>query len=341
MAIIDIVTLNYKRADLTIDCLQSVLAETKCNSVRLIVVDNGSQDGSAEAIRAAVPEANVIENAENTGFARGNNIGLAHRRGDYVVVLNNDTVVLDGAIDKLVAFMDSHTDAGACGPLHVWPDGSIQYSAGLLPNVWRRFLFYFQLERLVPRSARRSMLRWCGPLLGRQIRSYLQATQGEWAGQTREVEICSASCLVLRPKVLDDVGVFDEAFFFDFEHYDLSIRIRNAGWKIYFVPQARIIHFAAQTAKVHRFAFVESNKASLLYFAKHHSTTELLLVKLIMIFALIGKLAWALVRRQTHTDPTERVACEEAIAAYSEVLRLAFTYHVEPQRRGGWSPAER
>ena len=151
------IVVTYNSRDLTLACVASVLAEQQATAshrlqIELIVVDNGSTDGTAAALREAAPQARVLVQPANLGFAGGNNVGLAAARGRYLLLLNSDTEVRPGALAALVAFMDAHPDAGACGPMLVNPDGSLQPTGRDLPTLGSLFLDMTKLYRLWQRD---------------------------------------------------------------------------------------------------------------------------------------------------------------------------------------------
>jgi hypothetical protein len=198
--------------------------------IHTFVVDNASTDGSAEMVRERFPWVQLIGNTENVGFARANNQALVLSRGDYVVLLNSDAELLPGALEALNSFMDAQPEAGACGPLLLNGDGqSLQPSGHPVLTPWREFWRLTFLDRVVPRATY-PMERW-------------------ERSQPREVEVIKGACLVLRREVLDQVGLLDERYFMYTEEMDLCYRLAQAGWKLYWVPQARVIHYGEASSR--------------------------------------------------------------------------------------------
>ncbi len=248
-----IIILTHNTRELTCACVRAVLndAVTSGLSAEVIVVDNASTDGTAQAIRDTFAGVRVIEAVENLGFARGNNLGLAAARGRYRFLLNSDAFVQAGALQALVKFMDAHPDAGACGPMLLNEDGSLQPSGRPLPTLWSVFLDMTKLYRL----ARRNVFEERGRDYGRLARV------GEISG----------AALMLRREAYEATGGFDPAFFAYYEDVDLCKRIGEAGFTIYYVPDAKVMHLWRRTSRRLPEAGYRAGVDSLrYYFRKHH-----------------------------------------------------------------------
>jgi hypothetical protein len=230
---LSIIIVNWNTHELLVQCLQSIAENVRtCERVNVetFVVDNASTDGSAEMVRERFPWVRLIENAENVGFARANNQALREATGRYAVLLNSDAELLPGTLQTLVDFMDAHPEAGACGPLLFNGDGqSLQPSCHPVLTPWREFWRLAFLDRVIPRATY-PMERW-------------------ERSQPREVEVIKGACLVLRREALDQVGVLDEQYFMYTEEMDLCYRLAHDGWKLYWVPQARVIHHGEASSK--------------------------------------------------------------------------------------------
>lgn len=224
---ISIIIVNWNTRDLLLGCLRSLSNDSVQPEV--IVVDNASSDGSAAAVKANFPDVLLIENAQNVGFAPANNQALRVAGGRYVILLNSDTVVCPGALEALVAFMDEHPRAGACGPRLLNADGSLQPSAHPMLTPGREFWRLMFLERIRPRVTY-PMQRWD-------------------ATTPRRVEVIKGACLLLRRAALDQVGLLDESYFMYTEEVDLCHRIAQAGWELWWEPRAEVIHYGAASSK--------------------------------------------------------------------------------------------
>ena len=180
----------------------------------VIVSDNGSGDGSVELIREHFPAVRIVENRANLGFARGNNAGIREARGDYVLILNPDTIVHEGTLDRWVEWAEGHPEAGAFGCRVLNPDGTYQESARPFPTAWRDLIAALYLRPLA--------------YLGRWFWS---DTYYGWKGDTeRVVDWQSGCCVMVRGELLRTLGGLDERFFYHFEEVDLCHRIWEAGF---------------------------------------------------------------------------------------------------------------
>jgi GT2 family glycosyltransferase len=230
-----IVTFNGR--DLLRDCLNS-LAESTRLDYEVTVVDNGSQDGLLDMLRqefspqssAGSPQVNVIENGQNLGFTRPINQAMRLSRGKYLVLLNPDTLILPGALDTLVAFMQDHPEVGICGPKVLNRDGTLQKPCRRGESrPWAVFTYFSGLSHLFPKSK----------LFGEYLMSYMDEDE------THAVAGVSGSCMLVRRETVNQIGYLDERFFAYQEDADYCFRARQAGWQIYYVPQAHIIHYGS------------------------------------------------------------------------------------------------
>jgi N-acetylglucosaminyl-diphospho-decaprenol L-rhamnosyltransferase len=236
------------------NCLRSIQDGTHKSSYEIIVSDNGSTDGSVEKIREHFPRVRIVENRANLGFARGNNAGIREAQGDYVLILNPDTIVHEGSLDRWLDFADAHPEAGAFGCLVQNPDGSYQRSARPFPTIWR-----FAFAALG--------LHFLGSLLRQPVTDEYEG----WEGNTqRAIDWQSGCCVLFRGELLRSLGGFDEQFFYQFEEVDLCRRARNTGAQILFTPTASITHLGGQSVSRFpvRFA-LEVCRNGYRYFYKH------------------------------------------------------------------------
>lgn len=222
---LSVVVVSWNTRALLADCLASVFA-TPGPVLEVWVVDNGSADDSREMVERDFPHVRLIANRENLGFAAANNQALERAGGRHVLLLNSDTRVLDDALARLVAFLDDHPEAGACGPRLLNADLSLQRSGRAFPGLRAAALALVPLP-----GALRSVL--ASPLEKRDH------------DQLAEVDDLTGAALCVRRAALDQVGALDPGFFFFGEDVDLCWRLAAAGWKRYYLPEARIVHVLA------------------------------------------------------------------------------------------------
>lgn len=249
---LSIIIVNWNTRRMLLDCIASIERNVRPASSEVIVVDNGSTDGSADAVRSAFPRVTVIENGKNLGFAKANNLGIRRMRGRYAVLLNSDTVVLEGAFEKLLSFMDNTPRAGMCGPQLLNEDGSDQKSFGRFPTPVGEFTSRTLLRIFFPRQYRR--------LFVPDDRAFTTPAA---------VDFIIGACMVARKQAIDEAGMLDEDYFFFYEEIDWCLRMKRAGWPAYYVPDARIVHFGGgSTKKVNLKARAESWRSRYLFFKK-------------------------------------------------------------------------
>lgn len=230
-----IVIVNYRTADLTVDCLRSLSSQLDdLGGGRVLVVDNASGDGSVEALRAAI-EANgwsawagVIPLDRNGGFAFGNNAGIraavaAADQADYVILLNPDTVVGTGAVKALVDFMEGHPRVAITGSRLVNTDGGIERSAHRKPSPLGEFVAGARLG-----------------LISKLLDCYVVSPP--MRNEAHECDWVSGACLIVRNDAIEEVGPMDEGFFLYYEEVDFCSRVRAAGWSVWYVPEAKVEH---------------------------------------------------------------------------------------------------
>lgn len=226
---LSIVIINWNTRDMLRDCLQTVFDGLGALKAEVIVVDNASTDGSVGMIEAEFPQAVLIANAKNCGFAAANNQGFAIAKGRHVLLLNSDTLVLGETLPAMVAWMDAHPAAGVMGPRVLNRDGSMQVSATGFPTLGRLVAQTLGLTRLSAFDGYR-MERW-------DRRS------------ERQVEVISGCCMLVRGAALQKVGPLDDAFFFYGEETDWCRRFAKAGWEVVFAPVGEIVHFGGGSVR--------------------------------------------------------------------------------------------
>ncbi len=299
---LSVVIVNWNTAPLLLRCLES-LYQTLRGDFEIFVVDNASADGSAAAVKAKFPGVRLIENAQNAGFARACNQGLRLSTGAYLWLLNPDTAVRPGAAGRLIDFLRAHPEAGAVGPKLLNPDGSDQRRGYYrkFPSLLQVLLFYTLLRKF---SLRIGFLR----------RRFWEHTD---MNATCEVDQIPGASLLMRREVLDSPGLLDERIFLFFEDVDFCYRLKKAGWRLYYYPQAEIVHQGgASFESADRAAVMGRFYESMLYFfGKHHGPWKTALLGAIL--AADRRITYMFLRAALLLDARNR----EARAAYAADLR--------------------
>jgi len=270
---LSIVLANWNTQDLLRQCLASLARSEAGRGAEVIVVDNASADGSAAMLRSEFPQVTVIENAENVGFARANNQGAATASGDLLLLLNTDTEAPEGALEALVRFLADHPDVGIVGPRLVGADGRAQNSCRTEPGLPNLILETTGLAAALPRSR----------FFGRPAMTWFD----HWT--TVDVDYVQGACLLIPRPLWDELGGFDEAFFFYAEDADLCRRARERGWRVVFFGDAEVVHYAGASAtKVGAKAAIEGFRSTLWFCRKHHGGPYAAACRLV---ALLGQVA--------------------------------------------------
>jgi GT2 family glycosyltransferase len=229
---VSIIIVNGNTKQLLLDCIASVYGTVKHFSFEITVVDNGSTDGSVEAVAHAYPDVKVIVYRSNFGFAEANNLAMKQIRGRYAVILKSDTRLNESAMDDLVDFMERHPEAGMCGPQLLNRDGSSQLSIGAFPNIWNEFV-NSGIVRIISPEKRQNLLN----------------CRSESIKEPVEVDFMLGACMVVRRATIESVGILDDDFFSQYEEIDWCYRMRRSGWSVWFIPEARIFHLNRQNLK--------------------------------------------------------------------------------------------
>jgi GT2 family glycosyltransferase len=266
---VSVVIVNWNTNKLLRDCLTSIIAQTH-SPCQIIVIDNASRDGSAAMVTEDFPQVVLVSNSENLGFAAANNQGLRLAIGAHVLLLNPDTIILDGAIDTMLDWLGQHPDVGCVGCQVLEGPDVIQRTCFADPNVGNLAIVELGMMRLAR----------CVPLFGRPWYS-------DWDRRTeREVDVVSGMFMLVPRAVLDAVGGLDDAFFIYAEEADWCRRIRQAGWRCVFAPVAQIIHLdggSKSTSQVKPRMHVQMQKSHLIYVSKHQGALAYASAKALMV----------------------------------------------------------
>ncbi|OGH92881.1 MAG: hypothetical protein A2563_04420 [Candidatus Magasanikbacteria bacterium RIFOXYD1_FULL_40_23] len=252
---LSIIFVNWKTPELTKNAIASVYKETAGFDFEVIVVDNNSGDGSVEMIKKEFPQVTLIANNDNRGFGKANNQGLKIAKGDYLMFLNTDVIVLDGALNKLVSYLDQRQDVMMVGPRLLNKDLTFQHSCRrVLPNPINSFFHLFGLTKIFKNN--------------KHVNEYKQyASDPEITGPTQAL---SGAAMMFRKQVYTEIGGFDEEFFMYGEDLDFSKRVFDKGWKTVYVSGAKIIHFGGQSSGKRRIkSLINFYDAMWIYYKKH------------------------------------------------------------------------
>jgi len=322
---ISIIIVNYNVRYFLEQCLTSVKAAISGMDAEVFVVDNNSTDGSMEYLKPKFPEVIFIENKDNPGFSKANNQAIKLSIGEYILLLNPDTVIGEEIIRTLCFFMDEKTKAGAIGVKML--DGSGNFlpeSKRCFPTPWISFCKIFGLSKMFPNSKR--FARYSLPFLN--------------PNKQHKVDVLSGAFMFIRHDALNKVGLLDENFFMYGEDIDLSYRIASGGYKNYYLPE-RILHYKGESTKHGDIKYIKAFYNAMFIFYKKHYTDSGKLMQLIIKMAVKMKTSMAVIsgnKKKAATKKKQRrmlVLCTES--NFEEIKAACSKVTPMPERIGMWN----
>lgn len=276
---LSIIIVNWNARDMLSDCLQSVADSFDPAVDEIIVVDNGSKDGSNEMVRESFPSVHLISNSQNLGFAAANNQAIELARGDYVLLLNNDTLIHGNVMTRSCHYLDTHDDVAVLGCRVLNGDGSLQLTCGQYPTLLNLLLLTSGLWKLSRPK-----------FLGRYQMAHWKRDD------ERDVDTVSGCYMLVRASAIKQVGVLDEQFFFFGEETDWCKRFRDTGWGVRFAPVGEITHFGSVSARRHNHRRdVMLSKAMVRLHLKHNGVLAAAMIwTLLLIFNASRVAFWAI-----------------------------------------------
>lgn len=295
---ISVVLVCWNNRDYLTPCLRSLYDAGLSHSFDVVVVDNGSTDGSQEMLAREFPEVQIIQNQGNVGLGRASNQGIEGTRGEYVLLLNNDTVVDGPSLDKMAAFLERKPGTGAVGGRLLNADESFQAGYAEFSTLLEEFLIATRIGELL----------WAGYPSHRD------------SDRPRRVGWLSSACLMLRRSALEEVGLLDEGYFIYGDEADLQYRLKRANWEVYYLPSANTLHYGGRSMdRWRRRKMVYRGK--MLFYHKHYG--RFYTSSLRTMFAVLGLLkilSWGV----PYLLPRWREHARREITSNLEVLRLCW-----------------
>ena len=316
---ISIVIVSYNVRYYIVQCIESVRRAIAGLDAEIIVVDNHSKDDTVAFLRENFPDVRLMASQSNLGFSRGNNMAIREAQGEYILLLNPDTVVGERVLQEAVSFMDNHPEAGGAGVQMLNVDGTCALeSRRALPTPWVSFM----------------------KMMGNTERYYMSHLSWD---SPQQIEIISGAFCLLRRKALDQTGLLDETFFMYGEDIDMSYRLLKGGWQNWYLP-LQILHYKGESTEKTSFRYVHVfYQAMLIFFRKHYGHLSLL-ITLPIKAAIYFKAFTAFVQMQFHRLSRamgnaekchpELMVLDTADHSYEEILRL-LSNQQEPRKTLG------
>jgi GT2 family glycosyltransferase len=276
MTDLSIIIVSWNTKEYLLNCLRSLSQGEGKDSREIIIIDNGSRDGSGSEVRRLFPAVRLIENDSNLGFAKAVNQGLRVFSGRYALLLNPDTQMKEGTIETLFSFMEAHPEAGAAAAQLLNSDGTRQNSIANFPSLATELFNKRVLRLLFPERFPGKERHYAEPI---------------------EVDSVIGACMIVRRKALEEVGLLDEDYFLFLEETDWCYRMKKGGWKVYHVPQAEVIHFQGKSAEQDKKrAKVEYDRSRSFFFRKHRGILQwFVLLTGRMLRLLIELMYWTVI----------------------------------------------
>jgi GT2 family glycosyltransferase len=265
---VSIIIVNYNTSKLLKECIESIYIKTHAINYQIIVVDNASSDESVSMIKLEFPEVQLIESKINLGFGKANNLGATYAKGEYLFLLNTDTLLINNAINILYTFMtnDLNKDVGICGGnlfnMDLTPNHS--YSPQY-PSLFNTFLYRSHLAGL-----------------------FKKVDIFNSSGKNKDVAIIIGADMFIRKSIYEEINGFDPNFFMYFEDGDLSYRVKKAGYRIVSVPEAQIIHYQGKSSTTAN-KLIMAVSSNIYYFQKHFNVSIVRAYKMMEVFLAVSK----------------------------------------------------
>ncbi|MGB5933708.1 MAG: glycosyltransferase family 2 protein [Anaerolineae bacterium] len=305
---LSVIIVSHNTRELLALCLDSLLANLASSALgyEVIVVDNASRDRTVEMVLKRFPQVQLLANEENLGFAAANNQGLKESKGNYLLLLNPDTLVQGEALQLMFQFLVSHPRVSLVGPKLLYSDGRLQHSAFSFPTLLMIFLDFFPLNHRFIDSR----------LNGRYPKALYEA------GEPFAVDHPLGAAMMVRRETVDQVGPLDEGFFIYCEEIDWCMRMKKMGWEIFCLPQAEIVHYVGKSTGQFREAmYVELHRSRYRLYEKHHGPAFRLMSRLIVGLGVRREMLKA--RREARQGKVAEGKLEKRLDAYRQVLELS------------------
>jgi GT2 family glycosyltransferase len=267
-----IIIVNWKTPRLLASSLRSIFADPEAEGFEIFVVDNNSNDDSVEILQSKFPTVRIIANNENVGFARACNQVIPNAQGKYVLLLNPDTRVVDGAITHLARYLDQNPACGAVGPKILNPDGSLQLACRRsFPTPETAFYRLSFLSRLFPRN---------------RVLARYNLTNTDPDSES-DVEVLSGSCMMVRKSAIDQIGLLDEDIFMFGEDIDWCWRFKQASWSVRYFPEAVVYHYHGAASRFRRVrSTLDLHKSMTVFYRKYFAPKHRFLFNVLVYFAI-------------------------------------------------------
>ncbi len=299
---VSIIIISWNTKKLLRNCLNSIYNTVSDGlSYEVIVIDNASTDSSAEMVEEEFSQVRLGKNIENVGFARANNQAVEIAEGEYILLLNSDTIVLDATLNKMISFMNEHPDVAVVGCRLLNEDRSPQPSFGYFPTLWTVSMQMFFLDRIYPK-----------------LKTLIVKNPSPYSSQ--EVDWVTGACFILRREALRDMQLFDPNYFMYLEEVDLCYRLKQKNFKVFYLSEAEIIHLGGASIGGRTKAIAYTYENLFYFFKKHYPSGKVRLLRFIIYLEVIFKVP---LFGLLSIIPSFRQLGQDRLKAYLGVGRIA------------------
>ncbi len=308
---ISICIVNYHTRNMILELLKTLPSSLGENRCELIIVDNSYDDFPSSLEKFSYP-LKVIRNKTNLGFARACNQAMAASVGDYILILNPDTVLHEGAINYMVSYLLENPDVGIVAPKTLYPNGDPQTSTQRFPTAFTVLAHFLNIKRLLPSPGLR---RWAGrylsPILGSTIGYYLANYSRQ--DECRDVDWAAGSCLLVRREAYEQVGPMDEGYFMYMEDVDWCYRFHLKKWRIVYLPKAVVVHQVGGSASSFNIDVYASRYFGILRYFQKHKPKERYLIFIILTIGIISRLIAAMIAGRRGREARIRISANKML----------------------------
>ena len=264
--VLSIIIVNYNTGNLLLDCVKSIFITHPDLDIEIIVADNASINQSLESLKEEYPQVLIIQNHVNLGFAKAVNQAVSQAKARFILLLNPDTVIDKGCFYQMISFLEQNAEAGACGPAIFNEDGDLQMSCHYFPRLLDIVFDKTHLSQFFKKSR----------LFGRYQMSYWDHDK------VKAVEWITGACLMIRSELFKKIKGLDTRFFMFCEDIDLCLRIRNRGYKVFYLPQVKITHYKSGSSDIiNNKPPINSWKSLIIFWEKYYSKSSVFYLRLL------------------------------------------------------------
>jgi len=315
---ISIVIVSYNVKEYLRNCLETIFQHSGSLNVEAIVVDNHSEDGSAEMIRKEFASVKLIPNNQNNGFSKANNQGIRESRGRYILLLNPDTLLWERTLSTTYDYMEKHPEVGCVGIKTYTASGSVFPNGSSFPAAWKVMGKFLMVKQVLPN---RWIRKYFPNSIGRLLSFYASRDV------ERQVDMVGGFFMFVRREIIETVGLMDEGYFLEIEDSDWCMRMKKRGWKVMYIPHASFTHLIGKSIDRYRFSkstFINELTNTMRFYRKFYRPINLFVLKMAILAGILFQTVFTLLA--TLFVGRERIQFGEKMSAFYLMTKRVFTF---------------